>query len=352
MVTVIQERDQQNPWAGIAEKGITNAVKGYTERSDEMALKRSMESLGEDADPRDVLKAIMGTNTYGKEAKDQAVKNYIGTENFALAQKKAANDEKRLEQQARRQQVQELERAENKKKTNELKELQQQETKRHNEAQEEVAKTKNDLIANKPEPQTYLDKLKTRAYFEEENQLDKELPLLLDAKKNLEEVEKLSNELGWLGAIKKYTSEEGRTLEALSFTALQPIIKLFNPAGPLAVKKLEMMTSMYQIKADDSPITRQGKIIALKTLNNQAIERLQDRKKFLQKWNNNPPRAEEDKFNQESELMLDAMLDVGFAGKAFVNQEGLPTGEKWKGRSMTSKDGTKIYYDGTQWIQK
>lgn len=82
MVTVIQERDQQNPWAAIAEKGITNAVKGYTERSDEMALKRSMESLGEDADPRDVLKAIMGTNTYDRKAKDQALQNYMGIEKF------------------------------------------------------------------------------------------------------------------------------------------------------------------------------------------------------------------------------------------------------------------------------
>ena len=69
MVTVIQERDQQNPWASIAEKGVDNLIKGYTERSDEMALKRSIESLGNDADPRDVLKAIMGTNTYGREAK-------------------------------------------------------------------------------------------------------------------------------------------------------------------------------------------------------------------------------------------------------------------------------------------
>lgn len=352
MVTVIQERDQQNPWAAIAEKGITNAVKGYTERSDEMALKRSLESLGDDADPRDVMKAIIGTNTYSKEAKDTALKNYIGAENFALAQKKAANEEKRLEAQFKKQQDDAVKRDEDRKVANELKQAQVEETKRHNIAQEENAKTKNDLIANKPEPQTYLDKLKTRAYFEEENQLDKDLPLLLDAKKNLEEVERLSNEMGWLGAMKKYTSEDGKTLEALAFTSLQPIVKLFNPSGTLAVKKLEMMTDMYLVKPTDSPMTRQGKIIALKTLNNQAIERLQDRKKFLQKWNNNPPRAEEDKFNQESELMLDAMLDVGFAGKAFVNQEGLPTGEKYKGRTMTNKDGTKIYYDGTQWIQK
>lgn len=93
MVTVIQERDQQNPWAGIAEKGITNAVKGYTERSDEMALKRSMESLGEDADPRDVLKAIMGTNTYGKEAKDQALQNYMGIEKFTEVKRHAQKQE-------------------------------------------------------------------------------------------------------------------------------------------------------------------------------------------------------------------------------------------------------------------
>lgn len=93
MVTVIQERDKQNPWAQIAEKGVDNAIKGVTERSDEMALKRSIEGLGHDADPRDVLKAIMGTNTYSKDSKEKALQNYIGVEKFAEVQRHAKKQE-------------------------------------------------------------------------------------------------------------------------------------------------------------------------------------------------------------------------------------------------------------------
>lgn len=93
MVTVIQERDKQNPWAQIAEKGIDNAIKGVTERSDEMALKRSIEGLGDNADPRDVLKAIIGTNTYRPEAKEKVLGNYLGVEKFAEIKRHAQKQE-------------------------------------------------------------------------------------------------------------------------------------------------------------------------------------------------------------------------------------------------------------------
>lgn len=73
MVQVIQ---QENPWAQAAGQLGGGLVQGYTERSDENAIRRAIEELGPDAKPRDVINTLTGLKTYGSGAKQRAVQNY------------------------------------------------------------------------------------------------------------------------------------------------------------------------------------------------------------------------------------------------------------------------------------
>jgi hypothetical protein len=68
---------------------ITKASEGYQTRADEMALQKSVGDLGPNASPQDILNAIAGTHTYGKEAKQNAFKNSLGAAEFKEKQRAA-----------------------------------------------------------------------------------------------------------------------------------------------------------------------------------------------------------------------------------------------------------------------
>jgi hypothetical protein len=90
MVTVI-EPDQSR--ANAFRKFGSDFAQGQKNRSDEMALKKAIEGLGANPNPRDLLNAITGTTTYSNEAKQQALKNYIGVQEFEELKRKTQAQE-------------------------------------------------------------------------------------------------------------------------------------------------------------------------------------------------------------------------------------------------------------------
>jgi hypothetical protein len=381
MVTVIQERDQQNPWAGIAEKGITNAVKGYTERSDEMALKRSIESLGDDADPRDVMKAIMRTNTYGREAKDSALKNYMGMENFNLAQKKAANEEKRLVQQERvtQAQAQIAANKEERAKEEALRKAEEFQMKKTEKEQDRIAadnmldqtslpeETKQSLRGTLTRAETaklLTEELKPANATEFEKkyaakQADKAIELENDIEKtkqaigSIEYARKLANDLGptgWFtGALG--LSEKGAELEAMGLTMLEPIFKVLNPGGGiLAAYKVKEVQKLFGIKASDAPWLKTAKLNALERFAKIGLDRAEQRLQLIMKHGGKPS-PEIEKFDKESEMLQDALIDYDFTATE-VNLPELPSPKQFMNKTVTSPEGKKYYSDGTRWVEK
>jgi hypothetical protein len=376
MVTVIQERDQQNPWASIAEKGVDNLIKGYTERSDEMALKRSIESLGNDADPRDVLKAIMGTNTYGREAKDSAIKNYVGVENFNLAQKKAANEEKRMERQERVQDAQTkiVQARENRAARElELKEEAIKDKKIEKEADKAAVKDIVGQLGLSEEEQNALqdisksDAIKLLAKkFEGEGQFDKDvaklnaqkyLDLTADVKKSESTIEALDwldkkiDSLGVSGWISGSLglSKDAAEAESVGFTTIEPIFKLLNPGGGiLAAYKVKEAQNKFAVKASDSPWLKKAKVTALKRFAEQGLERSKDQLELIKKYKGKPPPDVMEKFNKETDTLGDAALDYDLTSEPV--DIGIDPSE-YKGKTITGPGG-RYYSDGSTWVRK
>lgn len=90
MVTILPK---ENDWSDVGNSIGTGLAKGYTNRSDEMALQKSIGSLPPDASPRQILDAITNTRTYSPESKQRVFKNYIGAKEVEETVRKAKASE-------------------------------------------------------------------------------------------------------------------------------------------------------------------------------------------------------------------------------------------------------------------
>lgn len=79
MVQFIPAKDD---WADAFRQIGAGLAKGYTNRADENAVQKSIADLGDKPTPRQILDAITSVKTYTPEAKQQALQNYLGVEQF------------------------------------------------------------------------------------------------------------------------------------------------------------------------------------------------------------------------------------------------------------------------------
>lgn len=361
MVQFIPEKDD---WAQAFRSIGQGAGEGYLNHSDEMALKKSIGSLPENATPRQILDAITGTRTYKPEAKQTALKNYLGVAEFEELKRKskaqeqigeakntiAQNKEKRLAQEKEDAQkqteaiVNQLDLPEEQKEA-----LAGSLDKSAAEGllRDQISKSKGDVKLSPLQK-----KLQTKA-ADSYIKIVEEIPALQDTLKNLEHVRELSNKLGFPGAA-AFTigSKAGTQLESEAFALLQPIIKIFNPSGPIAQKKLEQLSNLYKIKQTDFPWQREGKLNALERFAKQALARAQDKKKLYEEIDRNGGSITEElqeKINREDESLIDAMTDYEIAAQE-VDIPELPKPDSFKGQTVESADGKRYYSDGTRWV--
>lgn len=90
MVTFIPAKDD---WADAFRKIGSGVTQGYMNRSDENAVRKAIADLGPNASARDILSTLTNVKTYGNEAKQEALKNYLGVENFEELKRKAQAQE-------------------------------------------------------------------------------------------------------------------------------------------------------------------------------------------------------------------------------------------------------------------
>ncbi len=358
MVQVLQGQDH---WGDAFRQAGSNLVSGYHKRSDEMALQKAIGDLGDKPTPRQILDAVTKTKTHSNEAKQGLLKNALGVANFEelQTQHREANElaKKNIEvAQAKADidnQKQSQERERTRRIANQL------------DVPEEKRKELGDTLSlsaaeglykdqvksgNKGEKPSPFDKKLQEKNAEEYIGLTKEIPVLESNAKNIDDVEKLSKDLGWRGRL-NILGEKAAELNALSFPLIQPIVKMFNPSGPIATRKLEVIQDKYQIKKTDTPAQAQGKINALRAFNNQAIQRAKERLALLEEFKGNPPKQVIEKFDKDSETLGDAMVDYETAGEA-VDIPGIPEAKTLKGVTIKGPDGTRYTSDGTRWLKK
>jgi hypothetical protein len=85
MVTFIPAKDD---WAEAGRGFGQGLTAGYMNRSDENAVRKAIQDLGPDADARAILDALTNVKTYSPAAKQQALSNFLGVENFNELKKK------------------------------------------------------------------------------------------------------------------------------------------------------------------------------------------------------------------------------------------------------------------------
>ncbi|MDE2106824.1 MAG: hypothetical protein KGL39_56940, partial [Patescibacteria group bacterium] len=90
MVQFIPAKDD---WANAFRQIGGGVAKGYMNRTDENAVKKAISDLGPNATARDILNALTNVKTYGNEAKQQALSNYLGQEQFEEIKRKAKESE-------------------------------------------------------------------------------------------------------------------------------------------------------------------------------------------------------------------------------------------------------------------
>jgi hypothetical protein len=374
MVTVIQE---QNPYAQAAERFGKGLSQGYINRSDEMALKNAVEKLGPDAKPKDVLNALVGTSTYGKEAKQEALKNYMGVQEFEANQKKAEaqdrktlaketenrlkQDELKYNKQVRiedkkekeiQKEKKELDKIDLQKKEYDFKEKKLNEEIRHHQALETVAGAKN-------KPESAFEKKMAAKNAEELSKLDQEIPRSISTAETLQYLsDEIDNEgiPGFIGGL--VGTEKGTEIQSLGFTVIEPIFKLLNPGGgPLAQYKVKEAQNKFAVKATDYTWQKRAKIKALQLFNNQLQSRMIARKLAIESANGLLSEKQSQQFDREDEQLSDAFLDYDIAIEAVPEVEiaaaGLPPANTKKNKALIDP-ATKIRYesDGVRWIKK
>ena len=175
----------------------------------------------------------------------------------------------------------------------------------------------------------------------------KTLPEFYDTKKNSEYVSQLYDSMGATAPIKGILGVgKSKELETISFALLQPFIKLFNPAGVLAQKKLELMKDMYHIKASDFPWQVQGKLAAIERYNNQAIDRTKKRIDLYEKYDGAIPRGVMDEYYRENDTLLDSMINANVMKEEIKNIPLDPA----EYETAVGPDGTRYVSDGTRWV--
>lgn len=370
MVTVIPG---DKTWENVGSNIGQGLVQGYTNRADEMAIQKSISQLPQDASPRQILDAITNVKTYSPASKQQALKNYMGVAEFEGLQKKA-KEERDIRTKQLDIQKQKVEQKTNQLQKKEDKEVEDKRIERERvkllvdqldvpEEQkgalgealslgkaEELFKEQQKL-KNATTKQTPFEQKMSAKNADEYIKLTEEIPKLQNTLDDISYARKLSDELGLTGVATSALglSKTGKELEAVSFTLMQPIVKMFNPSGPIAQQKLKMIQDKYVVKGTDAPWTRAAKLDALERFAGQALNRANQRKYLIEQYEGNPPKDVLQKFDRDSDTMSDVMLDYDLQGQPAT----LPMDPKeFTNKTVTGPDGKKYYSDGTRWTTK
>lgn len=366
---MVQFIPADNSWANAFREAGSGLSQGYMNRTDENSLRKTVEGLGPNPSPRQILDAITRTKTYNPESKQSVLKNYLGVENFEELKRKAQAQEEISK--ARNDILQAKENKQNTKEKTERTNVQSivDQLDLPPEKKESLGQTLSQSAAEsllkdqlkpskKEEKLTPFERKVQERNAEEYINLTKEIPKIESTLGDIAYARQLSDELGISGSVKGALglSKKAKELEGVSFTLMEPIVKIFNPSGPIAQQKLKMIQDKYVISPSDAPWTKKAKLDALERFSKQALNRAQQKLSLIKQYDGNPPENVIENFDKESDTISDAMINYDLQGEE-ASDKDLPKElsqnvAKFKGQTITSPDGQKYFSDGTRWIKK
>ena len=208
---------------------------------------------------------------------------------------------------------------------------------------------------NKPPPKNKFDETLQGEAAKDLQRLESEIPKARDALANLDRIEELSkNELSGLKGYAKaaLNTESAAEMENLAFTAIEPIIKLFNPVGPIPVQKMKIIQQQFQMKPGDLQTSINGKINALRRIGQQGLARAEQRSALIKKYKGLVPEQELKSFDASTEQLQDALVDqeaweINTKGKKDTDLiEDLYSKDGKKLKPIPLKEAKKLYEEG------
>ena len=276
------------------------ATEGYMNRSDEMAIQKAVGSLEEGYTPRQLLDAVTGVKTYNPEAKQQFLKNAMG-----VAELEETVRKNKVTEEANRLQKLKKVADENKKEIAETgsskalintSDLPEDEKKALNDqvdagtltlpAVKELIKPAKAAPASEFEKGMARENVKT--YKKAENDIAVGNRTLSDLNRIDELTEKLSGPAGFFKALNPF-NEDASELKSLGYTAIEPIVHIFNPVGPIAQRKLENILKIFGISPLDTSAAIKGKVKALRKYANDTLNLAKKRVELFKEHKGNPP---------------------------------------------------------------
>lgn len=198
--------------------------------------------------------------------------------------------------------------------------------------------TARSMVKKTKGPQDKFEEILATEGAKEVPKLEQAISKGKDTLENIDTIEKLATEnlSGLKGYVKAaFNTEAASQLQTLGATNLDTVIKLFNPAGTLPTAKLNWIRSTFSVSPWDNLSTIKGKLNTQKTITNQSIERANERKNLLKRYNGNIPENVAKDFDKETGDKLDALKN-----------ELSPQIEK-----QASEQKIKVKApDGTEWI--
>lgn len=135
--------------------------------------------------------------------------------------------------------------------------------------------------------------------------------------------------------------KEASEFNALGHSLVKVPLEIFNPTGPVGVRKLEQLKEIYAITASERHGTIQGKLKAAEWMNDLSEQAAKEQLKLYEKYNGFPPQEELDKFNQDFErAVIDPALEQSFQEGAeqmvggFYSTDGKPLKPMPKSKAM------------------
>lgn len=146
----------------------------------------------------------------------------------------------------------------------------------------------------------------------EVTELEKKIPAYNNTLSDIDEMERLSKE--YLGGVKGYIkgafgTQSARELDTLGASALDPIIKKFNPAGTLPTAKLNWIRQTFSPSAAENPSGRQGKINNLRRFTKQAKKKDEERLRLLKEYRGLIPADVAKQFDEAEAAENEALAD-------------------------------------------
>ncbi len=175
---------------------------------------------------------------------------------------------------------------------------------------------------------------------------------------NIGRLKELKKDLkGPLGSAKAFL-KTGKAAEfnAVGFSAIEPILKIFNPTGPIPVAKVKIIEERFAPKASDLSTTIDGKIKALESLAQQTLDRAQKRIDLMTAFDGEPPSNVIQQFDADSSRLLDQIVNnetqkiTQVEGDTQQGFASLPPPEQFAGQTITdNQTGQKFRSDGKKW---